>query len=127
MDEASRCHRVGFMRNGKIIAEDTPSNLRARLKDRVLEMRGSPLNLLRHVAHKDEDVEDVQAFGDRLHVRVGENKARDVLSRLKSRINDEGGHVDELRAVNPVLEDVFIALSEDAPVAALSKKMWESK
>jgi len=25
MDEASRCHRVGFMKNGRIIAEDTPS------------------------------------------------------------------------------------------------------
>ena len=112
MDEASRCHRVGFMKDGKIIAEDSPSNLRARLNNRVLELRGSPLNLLRHVAHKDQDVEDVQAFGDRLHIRVGENKAQDVLSRLKSTIRTEGGQVDELRSVPPVLEDVFIALSE---------------
>lgn len=112
MDEASRCHRVGFMKNGKIIAEDTPSNLRARLNNRVLELRGSPINLLRHVAHNDRDVEDVQAFGDRLHIRVGERKADDVLSRLKSAIRSEGGRVDELRAVSPVLEDVFIALSE---------------
>lgn len=112
MDEASRCHRVGFMKNGKIIAEDTPSNLRARLNGRVLELRGSPINLLRHVAHKDVDVEDVQAFGDRLHIRVGENKAQGVLSRLKSEIGSEGGQVDELRIVNPVLEDVFIALSD---------------
>ena len=112
MDEASRCHRVGFMRDGKIIAEDTPSNLRARLNNRVLELRGSPLNLLRHVAHKDPDVEDVQAFGDRLHIRVGENKTQDVLNRLKSQIKNEGGQVDELRSVSPVLEDVFIELSE---------------
>jgi ABC-2 type transport system ATP-binding protein len=112
MDEASRCHRVGFMKSGKIIAEDTPSNLRARLSGRVLELRGSPLHVLRHVAHKDADVEDVQAFGDRLHIRVGEGKAQDVLSRLKSEIGSEGGHVDELRIVNPVLEDVFIALSD---------------
>ena len=112
MDEASRCHRVGFMKNGRIIAEDTPSNLRARLTGRILELRGTPINLLRHVAHKDKDVEDVQAFGDRLHIRVGEGKAQDVLSRLKSQIGSEGGHVYELRVVNPVLEDVFIALSE---------------
>jgi len=112
MDEASRCHRVGFMKDGKIIAEDTPSNLRARLTNRILELRGSPLNLLRHVAHQDQDVEDVQAFGDRLHLRVGEGKAQDVLGRLKSRIGNEGGKVDELRSVPPVLEDVFIALSE---------------
>jgi ABC-2 type transport system ATP-binding protein len=114
MDEASRCHRVGFMKNGKIIAEDTPSNLRAQLNGRVLELRGSPMGLLRHVAHRDKDVEDVQAFGDRLHIRVGENKAQEVLHRLRSQITGEGGQVDDLRSVPPVLEDVFIALSESA-------------
>ncbi|HEU4744678.1 MAG TPA: ABC transporter ATP-binding protein [Anaerolineales bacterium] len=118
MDEASRCHRVGFMKNGKIIAEDTPSNLRARLNNRVLELRGSPIGLLRHVAHKDQDVEDVQAFGDRLHIRVGEHKAQAVLGRLTSEIENEGGHVDELRSVPPVLEDVFIALSESESMSS---------
>jgi ABC-2 type transport system ATP-binding protein len=112
MDEASRCHRVGFMKAGRIIAEDTPSNLRARLNGRVLQLRGSPIGLLRHVAHKDEDVEDVQAFGDRLHIRVREKKSQEVLNRLKTEIESEGGQVDELRSVPAVLEDVFIALSE---------------
>ena len=114
MDEASRCHRVGFMKDGKIIAEDTPSNLRARLNQRILELRGSPLNLLRRITHKDQDVEDVQAFGDRLHIRVGEGKAQDVLGRLVSAIQGEGGQVDTLRSVPPGLEDVFIALSESS-------------
>jgi ABC-2 type transport system ATP-binding protein len=112
MDEASRCHRVGFMKAGQIIAEDTPSNLRAQLNGRVLELRGSPIGLLRRVTHRDGDVEDVQAFGDRLHIRVVENAAQDVLSRLAFAIKSEGGHVDELRSVPPVLEDVFIALSQ---------------
>ena len=116
MDEASRCHRVGFMKDGRIIAEDTPSNLRARLNGRVLELRGSPIKVLRHVAHQDEDVEDVQAFGDKLHIRVGEGKAQDVLTRLKVQIGSEGGRVDELRIVKPVLEDVFIALSNNPVV-----------
>jgi ABC-2 type transport system ATP-binding protein len=114
MDEASRCHRVGFMKDGRIIAEDTPSNLRARLTGRVLELRGSPIGLLRRVAHNDEDVEDVQAFGDKLHIRVGENKAQDVLNRLQVQIERDGGQVDALRAVPPTLEDVFIALSESS-------------
>jgi ABC-2 type transport system ATP-binding protein len=112
MDEAARCHRVGFMREGKIIAEGTPSELRATLNGRILELRGQPISLLRKVAHQDEDVEDVQAFGDRLHVRVGVDRSKVVLSRLKSRIGSEGGEVTDLRPVPPVLEDVFIALSE---------------
>ena len=114
MDEASRCHRVGFMKYGRIIAEDTPTKLRAKLNNRILELRGTPINMLRHIAHKDEDVEDVQAFGDRLHLRVGEGKAADVLGRLKVQIGIEGGQVDDLRIVPPALEDVFIALSESS-------------
>ena len=35
-------------------------------------------------------------------------------SRLNSQIRTEGGQVDELRSVAPVLEDVFIALSESS-------------
>ena len=113
MDEASRCNRVGFMKNGKIIAEDTPANLRAALNNRILELRGQPLNILRHTAHVDPDVEDVQAFGDRLHIRVGENKAKAVLGRLPSEIAGAGGKVEDLRIIPPVLEDVFIAMSAD--------------
>lgn len=120
MDEASRCHRVGFMKNGRIITEDTPSNLRSLLNGRILELRGSPLNTLRHVAHTDVDVEDVQAFGDRLHIRVRDDKANQVLRRLKSSIKAAGGHVVELRMVPPALEDVFMALSEDKAISAVS-------
>ncbi|MBK8822433.1 MAG: hypothetical protein IPN58_07410 [Anaerolineales bacterium] len=112
MDEASRCHRVGFMKAGKIIAEDTPSNLRARLNGRVLELRGAPINQLRHVAHQDVDVEDVAAFGDKLHVRIREGKSDEIMKRLPINIQAAGATVTDLRIIPPALEDVFIALSE---------------
>jgi ABC-2 type transport system ATP-binding protein len=112
MDEASRCHRVGFMKAGRIIAEDTPSNLRSRLTDRVLELRGEPINSLRHIAHQDEDVEDVAAFGDKLHLRVKDGSAKNVLSRLPRQIKSQNAKVTDLRVIPPALEDVFIELSE---------------
>jgi ABC-2 type transport system ATP-binding protein len=112
MDEASRCHRVGFMKAGRIIAEDTPSNLRARLAGRVLELRGEPIKTLRHVAHLDQDVEDVAAFGDRLHLRVRERKSKSIIERLPREIRAAGGTVQDLRAIPPALEDVFISLAE---------------
>jgi len=112
MDEASRCHRVGFMKAGKLIAEDTPSNLRSRLVDRVLELRGDPINSLRHIAHQDEDVEDVAAFGDKLHLRVKDGRARQVLSRLPKQIKAQHAKMTDLRVIPSSLEDVFIALSE---------------
>jgi ABC-2 type transport system ATP-binding protein len=112
MDEASRCHRVGFLKDGRIIAEDSPTNLRDRLNGRILELQGDPIKILRHVAHEDVDVEDVAAFGDRLHLRVREGKLKTVMTRLPDVIRMQGGSVNELRSIPPVLEDVFISLSE---------------
>jgi drug efflux transport system ATP-binding protein len=112
MDEAVRCHRVGFMQRGRIIAEDTPSNLRSRLSGRILEMRGSPLPLLRQVAQADSAVETVHAFGDRLHLRVGYGGEGNLRVRLGSQVEARGGRIDDLRAIPPLLEDVFIHLAE---------------
>jgi ABC-2 type transport system ATP-binding protein len=114
MDEAVRCHRVGFMRHGKIIAEGTPSELRAMLKDRVLELSGTPIKGLRAIAQKDADVDDVCAFGDRLHLRVKQDKAQVVIDRLPLEIQSQGAQVNHLRSIPAQLEDVFIYLSEQS-------------
>lgn len=112
MDEAARCHRIGFMRKGKLIAEGHPSEIRSLLNGRVVELRGSPLPKMREAASSVEGVEDVHAFGDRLHLRVRNGEADAVVKRLKATLPASGISVIEARAVPPVLEDVFIALSE---------------
>jgi ABC-2 type transport system ATP-binding protein len=112
MDEASRCHRVGFMKAGKIIAEDTPSNLRMQLNDRILELRGEPLKELKNISMQDEDVEEVAAFGDKLHIRVRDGKSKNVIARLQKQIESQNAKVTSLRIVPPTLEDIFILLTE---------------
>jgi len=82
------------------------------LGGRVLEMRGKPLSLLRRLANADEDVQAVQMFGDRLHIRVREDSAPQVIRRLKRSIPSGGGQVTQLHSIPPQLEDVFIALLE---------------
>jgi ABC-2 type transport system ATP-binding protein len=114
MDEAARCTRVGFMRHGKLIAEDTPSNLRRRLEGRILELHGSPPRLLRKLAEADPAVETVRAFGDRLHVRLAKKATDTLTNRLTKEIRRGGATVGKLRSVPPHLEDVFIYLSEQA-------------
>jgi ABC-2 type transport system ATP-binding protein len=114
MDEAARCHRIGFMRKGKIIAEGPPSEIRSILNGRVVELRGSPLPTMRELASQDSGVEDVHAFGDRLHLRVREGQAEAVVKRLGASLPAAGIALIEVRAVPPVLEDVFIALSDQS-------------
>lgn len=112
MDEASRCHRVGFMKAGKIIAEDTPSNLRRRLNNRILELRGEPLRELKNISMQDKDIEEVAAFGDKLHLRVKDGTSQTVISRLQKQIESKNLKVNNLRVVPPTLEDIFILLTE---------------
>jgi ABC-2 type transport system ATP-binding protein len=111
MDEAARCQRIGFMRAGRIIAAGTPAELRAPLDGRILEVRGGPLVDLRREAHNLPGVEDVQAFGDRLHLRVAAGQAGAVLARLGRAFPARGGQLFEARPIPPSLEDVFIDLS----------------
>ncbi len=112
MDEAARCNQVGFMSKGRIIAEGTPGQLRALLDGRIVELRGSPIRLLKELAAQQSGVEDVRTFGDRLHLRVQPQKANEVIRALKRAIPAGGGALVEARAILPVLEDVFILLSE---------------
>src|SRR5512135_1756572 len=70
MDEAARCTHLGFIERGKMIVEGTPGQVTTRLTGRMLELVGQPLDGLRYAAAADANVEDVQVFGDRLHLRV---------------------------------------------------------
>jgi ABC-2 type transport system ATP-binding protein len=112
MDEAGRCARVGFMRQGKILLEGKPDELRARLTDRIIEVHGKPLPLLRDLARMDANVEDAQMFGDRLHLRIQPGSSRQVIEHLQVEIPAQGGTITQLRSITPQLEDVFIDLLE---------------
>jgi ABC-2 type transport system ATP-binding protein len=113
MDEAARCHRIGFMKKGRLITEGTPGQLRALLNNRILELRGEPLHLLKQIAAQASGVEDVRAFGDRLHLRVQADQADAVIRSLKESIPAGGGIFVDARPIPPVLEDVFMALSHN--------------
>lgn len=106
MDEAARCHRIGLMRQGQISAQGTPGQLRSTLDGQILELRGNPLMEIRHLAASLAGVEDVQAFGDRLHLRVEKNQAAAVMERLRA----TGAQITSLRPLPPTLEDVFIKM-----------------
>jgi ABC-2 type transport system ATP-binding protein len=112
MDEATRCSRVGYLRGGKLIVEGPPHRLRESLRGRILELAGSPAALVSAAARADPDVQNVQRFGDRLHLRILAGQAEAVQVRLTREISAAGGQIERLEAIQPLLEDVFIELAE---------------
>jgi ABC-2 type transport system ATP-binding protein len=112
MDEASRCTRVGFMNHGRLIVEGSPGKLRASLEGRILELAGQPLTRIRGLVQNDPVTEDVQMFGDRLHLRVPPGTAEEVIERLQAGLVEQGCQVERIRVVPAQLEDVFMELLE---------------
>ena len=111
MDEADRCRRLGFLREGQLLVEGTPAEIRGRLAGRIVELVGKPLPALRAHARSDPDVQDAQMFGDRLHLRVAAGRAEEVMERLQTGAQP-GMEVTVVRIIPPQLEDVFISLLE---------------
>jgi ABC-2 type transport system ATP-binding protein len=110
MDEAARCSRIGFMQQGRLALEGTPAELCSRLNGRVIELVGQPLMALRRRVELDPEVEDVQMFGDRLHLRIGENRLQTLLDRLSRLQSEPDLQISQLRPIQPQLEDVFMSI-----------------
>jgi ABC-2 type transport system ATP-binding protein len=110
MDEAMRFNRVVFMNRGRALLNGPPRELLGRLEGRVLELSAEPQAEARKVAAADPDVEDVQSFGDRLHLRVRDSVG--PLARLPGALLGAGIRMTDLKVVGPTLEDVFIHLLE---------------
>lgn len=110
MDEAMRFNRVIFMNHGRVLVEGKPHDLLQRLAGQVLELAASPLMAAGRVALADPEVENVEAFGDRLHLRV--RSAAGPLARLPDELSAAGIKLIHLQPTNPTLEDVFIQLLE---------------
>jgi drug efflux transport system ATP-binding protein len=108
MDEASRCHRVGLMNHGQLMAKGTPHQIVRPLVGHLLELAAVPQRKAREVSSVFPGVADVQVFGDRLHLRV--DQADPVMEGLPRALAEAGVQVAHLRPAEPILEDVFTQL-----------------
>ena len=108
MDEAARCDLVAMLDQGEILKIGTPQELRQRLAGRVFEAKSKQLKQVKQLLQNGDCCEEVQVFGDRLHLRVkaawagtvGEQALRKLLNEVDVLINQ----------VEPSLEDVFVSL-----------------
>ena len=109
MDEAEYCERVGIMRDGKLLAMDTPSQLKQTIiPGDVWEVFAEPLEVGLEVLPEIEGVLRVSLAGDHLRtITVRGKKKEDLLRVLKAR----NVNVRDLVVGEPTLEDVFISLA----------------
>lgn len=108
MDEAEYCERVGVMRDGKLLAMDTPTNLkRSIISGDVWEVYAHPLEHGLDILSKVEGVERVGLAGDHLRV-ISSNVKKEAMSKL---LEGMGIKVEKIERGEATLEDVFLSLA----------------
>jgi ABC-2 type transport system ATP-binding protein len=106
LDEAERCTRVALVHEGRVLAADEPDRLRHLIPGRMLEILASgptAADALRPLP----GVRDAQVFGERIHVTLDDSSAAEERFLAALRTTPLAGAA--VRAVQPSLEDVFIA------------------
>jgi ABC-2 type transport system ATP-binding protein len=109
MDEAEYCERVGIMRDGKLLAMDTPINLKKNIiPGDVWEVFAEPLQDGLTVLPEVQGVLRVGLAGDHLRTITERGKKKeDLLNALQAK----AVNVRDVLIGEPTLEDVFISLA----------------
>lgn len=109
MDEAEYCERVAVMRDGKLLAMDTPTKLKESIiKGDVWEVYAQPLERGLEILTEMAGVERVGLAGDHLRVITAKGKKKeDLLEALKAK----DVIVKDIIVGESTLEDVFLALA----------------
>jgi ABC-2 type transport system ATP-binding protein len=114
MDEAARCHALAYICYGRLLAQGTGAELVAHAALASAEISGPAAGLaaLGHALRGDRSLRSVASFGTTLHVSAGEQAALDAaLARAAPLL---AAHGLQAAPSEPNLEDVFIALMQDA-------------
>jgi ABC-2 type transport system ATP-binding protein len=116
MDEAERCSRVGLLAGGRLLAADTPANVKRLMRGTIVEIVGPDIRRAYAVAKTLAGVREVQLFGDRLNVVVDDPER--TVPVIEEALGREGIPVLQKRVLPPTLENVFISVTETSPSEA---------
>ena len=109
LDEAERCHRVGLLDHGRLLAAGPPAEVKTLMRGRILALRSpAARKAARSLRRNLGGAGSIAAFGDTLHV-VCEDPAR-TGAEVRALLKQAGIPVDEVREQPPSLEDVFVSV-----------------
>jgi ABC-2 type transport system ATP-binding protein len=113
LEESEQCNRLGFMASGELVAEGSPGEIKGRQGGHLLEFTVDQPQRAADVLKAGRERWRVSLFGARLHV-ISDNDVDTARRTLTRELEDHGVHVIDTREASFSLEDVFIAVVEQA-------------
>lgn len=111
LDEAEYCNTLSLMHAGRIVASGSPGQLKKEwIKNPILEFRSGDIIRAMEIIQSQSWALETTIFGSSLHVSVNDaDSGKDKIIELMA---EHGIGSENIRQVDPTLEDVFITLIE---------------
>lgn len=118
LEEAEHCNYMGFLVAGKVVAEGSPSQIKASQPGQLIELVTNQTQAASDLLKTQLDPWRVSIFGDRLHVVV-DDPDRDITAIKKLLHEYQSFHsssfrLQSLRSIPFSLEDAFIGIVQRA-------------
>ncbi|MFZ5996636.1 MAG: ATP-binding cassette domain-containing protein [Nitrospirota bacterium] len=107
LDEAERCTRIALMHKGKVLIENTPTEVKKSLGLPMIEVWSDDARSAQTIVKEMRGVKGVSMYGDRLHITI---ERREMVDDIIGKLADERIGVKDHREIVPSLEDVFISI-----------------
>jgi ABC-2 type transport system ATP-binding protein len=112
MEESEYCGRLGLIYRGRLIAMGTPAELKRSLAgETLLEVRCRQNEAALEIIADLPVVLDAALFGSGLHVRTAADP-RVAREAITAALSSAGLAVEHMAAIDPAMEDVFVAMIE---------------
>ncbi len=108
MDEAERCHRIGLIDHGRLLAYGTPGEVKGVMRGAILEVRAERPRDAAAVLKRTLQGARIGLFGDCLHL-VTDAPDR-AAPEATAALADAGLAIVGIRRIEPSLEDVFVSM-----------------
>ncbi|MBU0972345.1 MAG: ATP-binding cassette domain-containing protein [Proteobacteria bacterium] len=108
LDEAERCHRIGLVDQGKLLATGTPRQIKGLLKGQVLTIRSQDARKINRLLAEKLNGLIVNVFGDTVHVVC--EQVQETRKKALGLIQEANLRMDEIKQALPTLEDVFVSM-----------------
>ena len=105
LEETERCSRIAILNKGKLIAIDSPQNLKNKITQNVFEIVCSPVREAYKLILKYYPETEVQMFGDNVNIISNQ-----PVGSFSSFLKDKGIQIHDVRKKIPSIENVFIHL-----------------
>jgi ABC-2 type transport system ATP-binding protein len=112
LEEAEHCNRLGLMVAGEVVAQGSPSQIKAEQLGQLIEVICDRTQAASNLLKTQVDPWRVSIFGDRLHLVL--DRPNSEIPTLRDTLQNHQITVHSLRSIPFSLEDAFIGIVQRA-------------